>query len=69
MAQLTFAEVRRKAVGIHPSKIALTVNSLAITGKATFIDEAINGDKNDAKVVISNTVVLFTSLVIDTPKK
>jgi hypothetical protein len=53
------AEVKRNDVVIQLSKIALTNNSFAITGSATFIDEAINGVKNDAMVATSNTVLLF----------
>jgi hypothetical protein len=52
-------EVRRNEVVIQLNKIELTTNSCAITGRATFTDEAINGVKNEAMVVIINIVVLF----------
>ncbi len=59
----SIAEVKRKDVVIQLSKIALTTNSFAITGSATFIDEAINGVKNDAMVATSSTVLLFVSSI------
>jgi hypothetical protein len=58
------ADVKRNEVVIQLSSIALTANSLAIIGRATFTDDPINGVKNEAMVATSNTVFLFISPAI-----
>jgi hypothetical protein len=52
------APVRRKAVATQPSDAALIPNSFPIDGRATLIEDPMNGMRNEAMVVTSNTNLL-----------